>query len=50
MNKNFNRLPTITANDPFDVDARENVELYFAARNLADIDTFSKSDPQAHLY
>jgi hypothetical protein len=33
-----------------DADAREQVELYIAARSIADLQIFSKSDPQAHLY
>jgi hypothetical protein len=31
-------------------DAKEKVEVFFSARGLLDMDTFSKSDPQLKLY
>jgi hypothetical protein len=49
MNKNFGRAKTINSS-PTDLDAREKVELFFSGRKLADLDTFSKSDPQVILY
>ena len=50
----YTKVPVVDTSNynflPVEEPAGYMVELYFQARNLKDLDTFSKSDPQVRVY